>query len=234
MRILQYIQYHEEDKIMSLSQIIDPDIHALPLSDTGNSALELMEEAGLTQLPVVNNEEYVGMAQENDILDWEHPEQQLSQAQPISYRPVIGMLAHPFEAMRLMNEMNLGVLPVTDSEHKYIGCVSRHTMLRYMAERSGLSNPGGILVLEIAPRDYTLYEIARICENEDTIVLNMQVFTNDQGMLEVTLKLNRTSLDAVVSSFERHNYRVKEVYGEQVHAGDIADKYYQLMNYLNM
>jgi acetoin utilization protein AcuB len=97
-----------------------------------------------------------------------------------------------------------------------------------------LNNPGGIIVLEIAPRNYTLYEIARICENEDVIILNLQVHTNADSTLQVTLKLNRTALDAVVSSFERHNYHVTEVYGEEVRKEDIEEKYHLLMNYINM
>ncbi len=126
------------------------------------------------------------------------------------------------------------MLPVTDEEHKYIGAVTRDDLLKYIAENSGIDNPGGILVLEIAPRNYTLYEIARICENEDVTILNLQVHTNEQGQLEITLKLNRTVLDAVVSSFERHNYHVKEVYGEDSNDEDIEGKYNLLMNYINM
>jgi acetoin utilization protein AcuB len=60
------------------------------------------------------------------------------------------------------------------------------------------------------------------------------VHTNEQGKLEITLKLNRTSLEPVVSSFERHDYHVKEVYGEIANNEDIEDKYNLLMNYINM
>ena len=66
------------------------------------------------------------------------------------------------------------------------------------------------------------------------VITNTQVHTNEQGMLEVTLKLNRTVLDAVVSSFERHNYTVKEVYGTETNNEDIVGKYNLLMNYINM
>ena len=107
-------------------------------------------------------------------------------------------------------------------------------MLKYITENSGISSPGGILVLEIAPRDYTLVAIARICENEDVMIMNTMVHTNDKGMLEVTLKLNRSSVEALVSSFERYNYHVKEYFGEENHDDDIAGKYNLLMNYINM
>jgi hypothetical protein len=89
-------------------------------------------------------------------------------------------------------------------------------------------------VLEIAPRNYTLVDIARICENEDVIIMNAMVHPNETGMLEITLKLNRSSLDAVVSSFERHSYHVLGVYGENNSDDDVTSKYNLLMNYINM
>jgi len=136
--------------------------------------------------------------------------------------------------MKIMHQMNLAVLPIIDHELKYVGCATTESLLKYMTENSGINNPGGIIVLEVPPRNYTLYEIARICENEDVIIMNLQVHTNEQGKLDVTLKLNRSTLDAVVSSFERHNYHVKEVYGDESKKDDMMDKYKLLMNYLNM
>jgi hypothetical protein len=64
--------------------------------------------------------------------------------------------------------------------------------------------------------------------------MNLQVHPNEQGMLEITLKLNRSSLEAVAASFERFKYHVKAVYGERIDNEDIAGKYDLLMNYINM
>ena len=219
---------------MSLSQLISPVVPVLAPSDSGNKALALMEETNNVQLPVVSEDNYICLVNESDLLDWATPEKELSASGFLNFKPAIGALAHPFEALRILHQMNLRMLPVTDEEHKYMGAVTRDDVLKYIAENSGIDNPGGILVLEIAPRNYTLYEIARICENEDVTILNLQVHTNEQGQLEITLKLNRTVLDAVVSSFERHNYHVKEVYGEDSNDEDIEGKYNLLMNYINM
>jgi len=219
---------------MSVSQLISPAVPALAFEDTGSKALAMMEESGFTQLPVVHEDQYMALVSENDLLDWETPENALSTAPFINFKPAISAHAHPFEAIRILHQMGLSMLPVTDEEHKYAGTVTNAGLLKFIAENSGIDNPGGVLVLEVAPRNYTLYEIARICENEDVIILNMQVHTNEQGMLEITLKLNRTVLDPVVSSFVRHSYRVKEVYGEDSNDEDIEGKYNLLMNYINM
>jgi len=219
---------------MNLEQLISPSIPTLSGSDSGTRALDLMQDNNVSQLPLVTDDQYVALIQENDVLDWDEPQTPLEKSDLLNYKPAMSIMAHPFEALRIFDQMNLSILPVVDNDHKYLGSITKDSLLKYITENSGILNPGGIIVLEIAPRNYTLYDIARICENEDVIILNLQVHTNEQGMLEVTLKLNRSGLDAVVSSFERHEYKVLEVYGEQVNKEDITDKYRLLMNYLNM
>jgi acetoin utilization protein AcuB len=219
---------------MKIDQLISSAVPTLSAGDTGNRALEVMEDNNLLQLPVVTDDNYIALVAESDLLDWDKTSDALSTAPFMTFRPAIASSAHPFEALRLVNEMNLSVLPILDAEQKYIGSVTKDALLKYITENSGIAMPGGIIVLEVAPRNYTLYEIARICENEDVVIMNTQVHANELGMLEVTLKLNRTALDPVVSSLERHNYRVTEVYGDATNNEDIADKYNLLMNYINM
>jgi len=218
---------------MNISQLISP-VPTLKPEDSGTKALDLMDENKLTEMPVVSEDNYIALVQESDILDWDKPHLTLTESNFLHYKPAINIAGHPFDALRIMHDMNLSVLPVVDTTQKYIGAVTKDGLLKYITENSGINKPGGIIVLEILPRNYTLYEIARICENEDVMIQNLQVHTNEQGVLEVTLKLNRTSLEAVVASFERHNYHVKEVYGENAGNDDITDKYNLLMNYINM
>ena len=58
---------------MLARELISDEIPALKTSDTGNMALELMEEYKLTELPIVNNTDFLGLITENDILDFDDP-----------------------------------------------------------------------------------------------------------------------------------------------------------------
>ena len=218
---------------MNVTQLTVP-IPTLKPEDTGDTALRIMEEHHLTELPLVAEENYLGLIQETDLLELDNHNDTLSASHYQNFKPAIIGSAHPYEGIRIANEMNISVLPVVDNEQKYIGAVTRDSFLKYISENSGISEPGGIIVLEILPRNYTLPEIARICENEDVTILNLQVHPNERGMLEVTIKVNRSSLDAVVSSFERHKYHVTEIFGEKKHDEDMSEKYNLLMNYINM
>jgi acetoin utilization protein AcuB len=221
--------------IMIIEQLISPIVPTLLPTDTGTRALFLMEENNLTQLPLVAEDKYMALVQENDVMDWDTPESPLSKASFLDYRPAVFATGHPFDALRIAHQHKLSVVPVVNNENTYLGAITRNDLLNYIAENSGLDNPGGIVVIEIAPRDYSLAEIARVCENEEVTIISTQLHTNPaSGKLELTLKTNRTDLQGLVDSLERHNFRVKEVYGEQAHFEDIMDRYNLLMNYINM
>lgn len=204
-------------------------------TDTGNHALFLMEENHLTQLPLVVDNVYTALVQENDVLDWGTPERPLSGADFLNFRPAVMANGHPYDALRIAYSQKLSVVPVVGKESEYMGAITRDDLLKYITENSGLDNPGGILVLEMDLRDYSLWDIARICESEEILIISSQVHTNKEtGKLEVTIKTNRTDLSGLVQSFERHNYNVREVYGDTDIRDDMLTRYNLLMNFINM
>lgn len=220
---------------MLIEQLISSEVPTLAPSDTGSRALFLMEETHLTQLPMVKDNEYVGLVQENDVLDWETPERALDSSGFAQYRPAVSIAAHPYDAMRIASEQNLNVVPVIGEGSRYVGSITRDDLLKFITENSGLDNPGGIIILELEPRQYSLSEIARICENEDVTIISSQLTNNrETGKIEVTLKTNRTNLEPLVSSFQRREYVVKDVFGAQAGEEDVMDRYRSLMHYINM
>lgn len=220
---------------MIIEQLISPLVPTLSFADTGNRALGLMEENNLAHLPLLAEEKYMALVHENDVMDWDMPETSLSGADFLHFKPAILASAHPYDALRIAHQQNLSIVPVVDNENTYVGSITRNELLRYITETSGLNNPGGIIVLEIAPKNYSLYEIARICESEEVLIISTQLYSNKiTGMVEITLKTNRTNLDAVASSLERYNYKVLAVFGETAQKDDIEERYNLLMNYINM
>lgn len=219
---------------MIIEELISPIVPTLQPSDTGNQALNIMEEAHLTQLPMVVDNQYMGLVKESDVMDLLTPDKALNDHFN-AYRPAVLAGGHPFEAMRIAHQQNLNIVPVVDSKDQYLGAITRDDLLKYITENSGMDNPGGILVLQMEPRNYSLTEIARICESEQVMVMSSQISNNaTTGLLEVTLKTNRTNLEAVISSFERHEYEVKEVFGAQAGQEELMSRYALLMNYINM
>lgn len=220
---------------MVIEQLISPIVPTLLATDTGNKALAIMEENNLTQIPLVVEDKYMGLVQENDLLDWNKPESPLSVASFLSYRPAVFASGHPYEALRVAYQQHLSIVPVVDNENNYLGSITKDELLKYITENSGVDNPGGIIVIEMAPRDYSLSMIARIAESEEVIIISTQLYTNKLTQkVEITIKTNRTDLSSLSASFERHGINVLQVYGEQSNYEDALDRYNFLVNYINM
>ena len=220
---------------MFIYQLISSDIPSLRPTDTGDKALQLMQELHLSHLSLVDGEEYKALIKEDDILTWETPEAPLSSAEFLNFRPVVYGNQHPYEAVRRALQQHISVVPVINEENKYLGSVSRNELLEYMGNNSGLDQSGGIITLEMKPVDYSLSEIARICENNDAILLNVQLFTYPGAeLMEVVLKTNTKEIQSLIASFERYEYTVKEVFGELPATESMLDRYQSLMHYINM
>lgn len=220
---------------MTLLQLIESTIPVLKLNDTVDDALRMMSETHYAKLPLVEAGEYKNLYRESDLLDVEDFDSALADSGIEVFRPSCIVSAHPFDAVKLSIQYNLPVVPILDERQMYVGSVSRAALFNYLGENGGLSEPGGIIVLEMLPRDYVLSQIAKIAENEDVKIINSRAYLNPQSeMLEVTLKMSKVELARVVSALERYDYVVKEVYGDIPTQDDLDDRYRLLMNYLNI
>jgi acetoin utilization protein AcuB len=221
---------------MIAKHLISAQIPVLHPTDTADNALHVMSEAHLLQLPMVEGDNFKCIILEEDLLNLPQSNIPLSQTiQLLNFRPAVFETVHPFEAVRMAVQQNLNMVPVINHDEKYVGAISLENMLEYLSEHGSILEPGGIITLEIKPNDYSLSEIARICESNDITILQSGVYTNmETGMLDVTLKINRMEFSALVASFERYEYRVKEMYGESPAFENLLNRYNLLMNYINM
>jgi hypothetical protein len=104
-----------------------------------------------------------------------------------------------------------------------------------MATTAAVSNPGGILVLELNANDFSMVEISRIIEENDAKMLSMYVTSPaDSTRLELTIKLNRIDIQPVIQSFLRHDYTIKASFFESDYFDNLRDRYDLLMTYLNV
>jgi acetoin utilization protein AcuB len=126
-------------------------------------------------------------------------------------------------------------VPVIDVEGNYQGLISQSDLLRYFAQTASFTEQGAVIVLQMARRDYSMSTIAHIVEDENVKILSAFVTSApDPEYVELTLKLDRTDLSRVIASLERHEYDVKETFGELERSDFMRDRYDALMHYLNL
>ena len=204
-------------------------------SDAGAKALRLMNEYHLTQLPMVVENKYMALIEEDQIMDLEDPDLLLESLQYNGTRPAIMETAHLFEALKLFYEFKLSALPVVTKENEYLGLITKDNLLAALAQYNGVKEAGGILALDMDPRDYSLSEIARIAESNDVTLLSVNTITDAAtGKLEVLLKTNRQELHSLIATFERFSYNIKYTFSEEQEEDLLKKNYDLLMNYISM
>lgn len=220
---------------MIARNIISQSIPPLKQTDTGQKALSWMSEFFLQQLPVVEGTTFLGIITEYDILDQKNPDLEIGEM-PLQLTDVkLAETDHIYEAIKTMQKNKLTILPVVDEQNKYLGIITQESLLNFFASASALQEPGGIIVLEVNHNGYVLTEIAQIVEANDASILNLYVNqVPNASLLEITLKLNRSDLEAIIQAFERYEYSVKAFYQEEDYSEFLQDRYDSLMNYLNI
>ena len=221
--------------IMIASELIAHDIPALQIEQSGRDAFHLLSDHHVKHLPVTRDGKLVGIISEEDIFNHKLydpvSEYDLSVLRPLSVHPE----DHLFEIMRIMGENLLTTIPVTDREGNYLGMISQNMMLRALSGTTSFAMPGGIIVLELNRRDYSLTALSRIAEEENTRVLAAFVSSYpDSEMLEVTVKVNRDDTSRIVAAYERFGFTVKQTFSEDSYGESMKDRYDSLMNYLNI
>lgn len=221
---------------MLTQQLITENIPPIKLQDTGARVLRWMDEFKVNHLPIVEGGEYLGLISDADVLDLPSPEEPIGQQEIEPEKLFVKENQHIFDAIKLMSEANLSVIPVLDEEGKYLGSIAMSNLIEKMATITAANEPGSILVLEVDPANYSLSEIAQIVEGNSAKVLSLFVYRDsDSGMLDITLKINKTDIGGVVQTFQRYKYFIKSNFQvDQQYFDDLKSKYEAFMNFLKM
>jgi len=221
---------------MVANDLISEIIPSLKTSDTGQTALNWMEIFRISHLPIVNNQDFLGLISDTDIYDMNQPEEPIGNHELTLLKPFVTDSQHLFEVIGIAAQLKLSVVPVLDNHGHYKGVITTNDLVRHIAGISSMDQPGGIIVLEMIERDYSLTQIAQIVESNNVRILSMYITSPvESTRLEVTIKVNSTDLSSVIRTFERYNYDVKT----WVTADDSLDRFYSerldmLIKYLNI
>lgn len=215
-------------------KLISKNLLPLHASDTGEEALGAMNDFHVKHLPVVEDNHFLGILSEEEVLEND------AEA-PISTYPLrhIGVFVratdHLYDVLRLVGIHQITIIPVLQENGAFLGLITLEDLLQAVAHLASFSEPGGVLVLEMARHDYTMAEVARIVESEDAVILSSFLSAGEEpAHIELTLKLNRQDLHRVIAALNRYGYEVKGSYTEKDYDETLKERYELLMSYLNV
>lgn len=216
------------------NKLISPSITPLQIKQPVEEALKAMDDLEIHQLPVIEEDIYKGLIQEEDLLD-------------VNGGQILQDLAHHFypfsvkteeyiiNAVQLFLNHNLKIIPVVDDYKKYLGSIVPADLLLQYAKISGAADVGGLLVLEIDKINYSFGEISRLIETNDALLTQLNTYTDEAtGRMTITIRINKIEISDVVATFQRYGYNVIYFLGKEEYENEIQHNFRNLINYLEI
>jgi CBS domain-containing protein len=221
---------------MLAKELISDVVPALRTSDSGQKALYWMDIFRISQLPIVNNEDFLGLISDKDIYDFNMSDEPIGNHSLSLFSPYVNEDQHIYEVIELASRLNLSIVPVLSHNNHYKGVITQHDLIHYFADFSALKEPGAIIVLEMSMHDYSLSQIAQIVESNDAKILSMYISSHSSSTrLELTLKINRNDLTSIIQTFTRYNYTIHSTFMDHDDMDSLYENRYEMfMKYLSI
>ena len=219
---------------MQASQLISSSLVSLHPDDDGERALSLMDDLRVNHLAVVRNSFFLGILSEKEILSWNKTDEFIDEHLAELNAPSVVGSQHLFDILQTVELNNLSIIPVLDEEKHYLGAITNRKLLYTVAKSTGVQSIGGMIVLQMKKNDYSMSEIARIIESNNTKILSSYITSTPEAqIIELTLKLNKVDITDIVQDLERFDYTITASYNRETHEDDFIDRYESLMRFLN-
>ena len=220
---------------MKASDLISDYIPPLKHTDTGDKALRWMDEFRVSHLPVIKQNNFVGIVSESDILDKAETDKTLDELFDVLPRPYVFENNHLYDMMKLFSDTKCTILPVLSESEKYLGSASLIDVMTFISTMAGFTDNGSVLVIEVSERDYSLAHIAQCVETNNARLLSAFITSTPQSaMIEVTLKINQSDLSRIIQTFERFKYSIVGTFHKDSFHDDLQRRYDELMKFINI
>ena len=219
---------------MFVQNCIDTSIPFLRQSDDVAYALELMQEYKTSSLAVVENESYVGSITESVLLECDD-DLKIKSLEESYVQHSLPEGTHLFDVLKKSTEDNTYFYTVINSESEYIGITTPQKIMDAFIQNSSVTTTGGIIVLELETKNYSLTEISKIVESNNAMILQSMMATSvNQNFMQVSLKINKNDLKDIQLTFERYQYNVVAVFHQSEYEVQLKERYDCLMRYLEV
>jgi acetoin utilization protein AcuB len=220
---------------MLTRELLSQSLPSLRPHDKVYQALQLMNDNHVTHLPVTDNEKYVGILSEEDLLQVDNDSLPLETLEQSFFIASVKEDEHFLKAVQVAAENALSIVPVINEENELVGTVAYNDLLRHASEFMSLNEPGGLIVLEIPSNQYSFNEISKLVETNDAQITQLNTSNDaETGMMQVTIRINKPEISDIVATFQRYEYNIKYSFGEEQYANELRTNYDNLMNYLKI
>jgi hypothetical protein len=176
-----------------------------------------MEEIRTDILPVVDENRFLGFVSEDLVFTINNPETSIAEISLDNVSCFVYQDKHIYDVIKVASEYHSNMIAVVDRENNYLGVVTMEDAISAFADSLSIQSNGAVLVLSMNMTDYSLFEIARVIESENTKILSSFLSSDplDDSKIKLTLKLDKTELRHVKATLERFGYRILDHFQEE-------------------
>lgn len=220
---------------MIAQELINFNVPSLKISDSIEKAIDLMDFYKLQQLVLADNENYLGLISIGMLENQIDQTNLLIDILPEHSNTFAYEGQHVLELLNIVQQKNIEVIGVVNQGFSFVGSITKADLIFQFSNLLG-NEMGAILVLAINERDYSMAEIARLVESNDTKILSSfySKTTNFESQNTLTLKLNRTEIGRSVATLERFGYEIVASYANEPIESVERERYDMLIKYLEM
>lgn len=219
---------------MQTSDYIAKDIKALTLDSTVKDAQVLFNKLTFTHIPIVENNIYLGVISEADVSILEESDRKLDDVRYLFDTFFADEHANWFELLKEFACNETSIIPAINADKKYVGYFELADILNVFNHTPFLNEPGAILVVSKAERDYSFSEIAQIIESNNGKLLGAFVSQIENEVAQITIKLNDPDLNNTIQSFRRYEYTILTGIHEDEYIQSLKQRSEYLQKYLNI
>lgn len=220
---------------MTTLKLANTSVPVLLEGDEVHAALQTLQTARMTHLPVVADEKYLGLLGEEDLIFQQNKSNLVGELREDFLPAQIGETKHFLHAVPLMQLYNTNVLPVLGEQMEYLGAIRQADLLHAVGNLCGANEFGALVVLEIAPSRLSVAEMNSIVESDGATILHLNISpVIATQTLRITLQINKQEVSTIVASFERYEYSILYYSGEEYFENQLNSNYQNLMNYLQI
>lgn len=218
---------------MLLNQYIINDINPF---DIDTSILELQgvfNQLTYSHVPIKKDGVFIGCLSENDVYCLE-PDQSVGE---ILYAIEEFFVKNNSTWLNILGEFasnDCNIMPVLDQKNKYLGYYQLVDIISIFNKTPFFSQTGGVIVIEKAYNDYSLSEISQIIESNNIKLLGLFVSAQNNGMTQITIKIENSGLSAVFEAFRRYGYNIISGHEDDEFLKTLKDRSNYLDRYLNL
>ena len=219
---------------MLITPLIQSNYPNLLLSDKVMYALQLMEDDDIQHLPVLLNDQFLGLVSKHTLLDANEGDT-VSSLQEQFVKGCVNKDSFLLLAVKVMAEHKLSLIAVTTETNEFLGVITAQILIEQLSIYVGTQEPGGVIVLEVDRRNYAFGEISRLVETNNAYITQLNTYTEaDSGLFIVSIKVNKVEISDIIATFQRYDYTVRYYFGEEQFANELKENYNHLMMYLNL